>query len=153
MGSIPVCANFLDLTASEDIYKQNDEESVAHSENSESQQDDDGDTRVAKKMNYRSQTKMTKSEPETGLRNVTRRIRRDLFETYLERNPGMEIKKQTNKKQTNKQTENKVLDELKSNNRHALISQYHGLVQLGIILKKDPVNKQIMATAQISVTG
>ena len=48
-------------------------------------------------------------------------------ETYLEQNPGMEIA----------EAERKTFDELKSNYRQALISNYHDLVQLGNILKKD----------------
>ena len=59
-------------------------------------------------------------------------------ETYLEQNPGMEIA----------EAERKTFDELKSNYRQALISNYHDLVQMGNILKKDPVHKQIMATAK-----
>ena len=35
-----------------------------------------------------------------------------------------------------------------SDYRHALLSQYHDLVQLVIILKKDLVHKQIRATPQ-----
>ena len=49
-------------------------------------------------------------------------------ETYLEQNPGMEIA----------EAERKTFDELKSNYRQALISNYHDLVQLGNILKKRP---------------
>ena len=42
--------------------------------------------------------------------------------------------------------ERKTFDELKSNYRQALISNYHDLVQLGNILKKGPIYKQIVAT-------
>ena len=35
-----------------------------------------------------------------------------------------------------------------SNYRQALISNYHDLVQLRTILKKDPIHKQIVATAK-----
>ena len=59
-------------------------------------------------------------------------------ETYLEQNPGMEIA----------EAKRKTFDELKSNYMQALISNYHDLVQLGNILKKDPIHKQIMATAK-----
>ena len=45
------------------------------------------------------------------------------------------------------EAERKTFDELKSNYRQALISNYHDLVQLGNILK-DPIHKQIMATAE-----
>ena len=51
-------------------------------------------------------------------------------ETYLEQNPGMEIA----------EAERKTFDELKSNYRQALISNYHDLVQLGNILKKRQLN-------------
>ena len=44
--------------------------------------------------------------------------------------------------------ERKTFDELKSNYRQALISNYHDLVQMENILKKDPIHKQIMATAK-----
>ena len=47
-------------------------------------------------------------------------------ETYLEQNPGMEIA----------EAKRKTFDELKSNYRQALISNYHDLVQMGNILKK-----------------
>ena len=50
----------------------------------------------------------------------------ETYETYLEQNPGMEIA----------EAEGKTFDELKSNYRQALISNYHDLVQLGSILKK-----------------
>ena len=54
-------------------------------------------------------------------------------ETYLEQNPGMEIA----------EAERKTFDELKSNYRQALISNYHDLVQMGNILKKtQSTNKQ-----------
>ena len=59
-------------------------------------------------------------------------------ETYLEQNPGMKIA----------EAERKTFDELKSNYRQALISDYHDLVQKGDILKKDPIHKQIVATAK-----
>ena len=61
--------------------------------------------------------------------------------THLEQNPGMEIA----------DAKRKTFDELKSNYRQALISNYHDLVQMGNILKKkkkDLIHKQIMATAQ-----
>ena len=48
----------------------------------------------------------------------------------------------------NAEAERKTFDELKSNYRQALISKYHDLVQLGNILKKDPIHKQIVATAK-----
>ena len=44
------------------------------------------------------------------------------------------------------EAERKTFDELKSNYRQALISNYHDLVQMGNILKKDPTHKQIVAT-------
>ena len=59
-------------------------------------------------------------------------------ETYLEQNPGMEMA----------EGEKKAFDELKSSNRHALISQSHDIVQMGNILKKGKIHKPIMATAQ-----
>ena len=46
------------------------------------------------------------------------------------------------------EAERKTFDELKSNYRQALISNYHDLVQMGNILKKDPIHKEIVATAQ-----
>ena len=46
------------------------------------------------------------------------------------------------------EAERKTFDELKSNYRQALISNYHDLVQMGNILKKDPIHKQIVATAK-----
>ena len=45
------------------------------------------------------------------------------------------------------EAERKTFDELKSNYRQALISNYHDLVQLGNLLKKDLIHKQIVATA------
>ena len=57
---------------------------------------------------------------------------------YLEQNPGMEIV----------EAERKTFDELKSNYRQALISNYHDLVQLGNILRKDQIHKQIVATTK-----
>ena len=59
-------------------------------------------------------------------------------ETYLEQNPGMETA----------EAERKTFDELKSNYRQALISNYRDLVHLGNILKKDSIHKQIVATAK-----
>ena len=59
-------------------------------------------------------------------------------DTYLEHNPGREIA----------EAERKTFDELKSNYRQALISNYHDLVQMGHSLKKDPIHKQIVATAK-----
>ena len=47
------------------------------------------------------------------------------------------------------EAERKTFDELKSNYRQALISNYHDLVQMGNILKKDPIHKQIVATAKL----
>ena len=44
--------------------------------------------------------------------------------------------------------ERKAFDKLKSNYRQALISSYHDLVQMGNILKKDTILKQIVATAK-----
>ena len=46
------------------------------------------------------------------------------------------------------EAERNTFDELKSNYKQALISNYHDLVQMGNILKKDPIHKQIMATAK-----
>ena len=59
-------------------------------------------------------------------------------ETYLGQNPGMEIA----------EAERKTFDELKSNYRQALISNYLDLVQMGNILKKDPIHTKIVATAK-----
>ena len=44
--------------------------------------------------------------------------------------------------------ERKTFNELKSNYKQALISNYHDLVQMGNILKKDPIYKQIVVTAK-----
>ena len=48
------------------------------------------------------------------------------------------------------EAERKTFDELKSNYRQALISNYHDLVQTGNILKKkkDLIHKQIVAIAK-----
>ena len=59
-------------------------------------------------------------------------------ETYLEQKTGVKLA----------EAERKIFDELKSNYRQALILNYHDLVQMGNILKKDPIHKQIMATAK-----
>ena len=48
----------------------------------------------------------------------------------------------------NAETERETFGELKSNYRQALISNYHDLVQLGNILKKDPIHEQTVATAK-----
>ena len=45
------------------------------------------------------------------------------------------------------EAEQRAFEELESNYRQGLISKYHDLVQMGTILKKDPVHKQIMHTA------
>ena len=45
------------------------------------------------------------------------------------------------------EAQRKTFDELKSNYRQVLISNYHDLVQMGHILKNDPIYKQIVATA------
>ena len=46
------------------------------------------------------------------------------------------------------EAERNTFEELKSNYRQALISNNHDLVQMGNILKKDPIHKQIVATAK-----
>ena len=107
------------------ICKQNedDEENEAPGENSESQDDNDG-TRgdVSEKDEQpKSQTKMKNPNHGIELLNKLTKLQ-DTFdetsETYLDKNPGMEVE----------EAENKAFDELKSNYKHALISQYHDLV-------------------------
>ena len=46
------------------------------------------------------------------------------------------------------EAERKTFDQLKSNYKQALISNYHDLVQIGNILKKVPIHKQIVVTAK-----
>ena len=80
-------------------------------------------------------TKSRKVNPWNKLLKQTCDSLQDTFdetcETYLEQNPGMEIA----------EAERETFDELKSNYRQALISNYHDLVQMGNILKKDPIHK------------
>ena len=54
----------------------------------------------------------------------------------------------TESRDENSRSRKKTFDELKSNYRQALLSQYHDLVELGNILKKDKTHKQIIATTQ-----
>ena len=122
------------------ICKQNEQSEDDPSDDSESQQDDEDDNST----NEEDEIPQSQSEfdPWNKLLNQAYVSLQDTFdetcETYLEQNPGMEIA----------ETERKTFDELKSNYRQALISSYHDLVQLGNILKKDPIHKQIVATAK-----
>ena len=61
-----------------------------------------------------------------------------IVDKTLSTRPGMEIA----------EAERKTFDELKSNYRQALISNYHDLVQMVKILKNDPIHKQMVATAK-----
>ena len=128
-----------------DICKQNEDDEQneeAPSENSESQQYDDDSSSSEKDEIPQSQSKMTKSEPWDRIMETVHDTLQDTFDEtckiYIEQNTGMEIT----------EAEKKVFDELKSNYRQAILSQYHDLVQMGKNLEKDPIDKQIMATAQ-----
>ena len=106
------------------ICKQNEDDEQneeAPSENSESQEDDDDRFSSEEDEIPQSQSKMTKSEPWDRIMETVYDILQDTFddtcETYLEQNQGMEIT----------EADQKAFDELKSNYRQALISQYHDL--------------------------
>ena len=122
------------------ICKQNEQSKDDPSDNSESQQDDKDDNST----NEEDELPQSQSEfePWNKLLQQAYDSLHDTFdeacETYLEQNPGMEIA----------EAERKTFDELKSNYRQALISNYHDLVQMGNILKKDPIHKKIVATAK-----
>ena len=122
------------------ICKQNEQSEDDPSDDSESQQDDEDDNST----NEEDELPQSQSEfdPWNKLLKQAYDSLQDIFdetcETYLEQNPGMEIA----------EAERKTFDELKSNYMQALISDNHDLVQLGNILKKDPVHKQIVATAK-----
>ena len=117
-----------------DICKQNDDSKDNPSDDSESQQDDeDGNSTNAEDEIPQSQSEF---DPWNKLLQQAYYSLQDTFdetcESYLEQNPGME----------SAEAERKTFDELKSNYRQALISEYHDLVQLGNILKKtQPTNK------------
>ena len=116
------------------ICKQNEQSEDDPSDDSESQQGDEGDNST----NEEDEILQSQSEfdPWNKLLQQTYYSLQDTFdetcETYLEQNPGMEIA----------EAERKTFDELRSNNRQALISNYHDLVQMGNILKKDPIHKK-----------
>ena len=122
------------------ICKQNEQSEDDPSDDSESQQDDEDDNST----NEEDEIPQSQSEfdPWNKFLNQAYVSLQDTFdetcETYLEQNPGMEIA----------EAERKTFDELKSNHRQALISNYHDLLQLGNTLKKDPIHKQIVATAK-----
>ena len=78
------------------------------------------------------------------VKHVIFHIRRDLWN--LLRTESWDGKQK--ERHLNAEAERKTFDELKSFYRQALISNYHDLVQLGNILKKDPIHKQIVATAK-----
>ena len=108
------------------ICKQNEQSEDDPSDDSESQQDNEDDNST----NEEDEIPQSQSEfdPWNKLLNQAYVSLQDTFdetcETYLEQNPGMEIA----------EAERKTFDELKSNYRQALISNYHDLVQLGNIL-------------------
>ena len=124
------------------ICKQNEQSEDDLSDDSESQQGEEDDNST----NEEEEIPQSQSEfdPWNKLKQQAFYGLQDTFdetcETYLEQNPGMEIA----------EAERKTFDELKSNYRKALISNYHDLVQLGNILKKDPIHEQIVATAKRS---
>ena len=122
------------------ICKQNEQNEDDPSDDSESQQGDED----VNSTNEEDEIPQSQSEfdPWNKLLQLSYDSLQDTFdktcETYLEQNPGMEIAEAVRK----------TFDELKSNYRQALISNYHDLVQMGNILKKDPIHKQIVATAK-----
>ena len=115
------------------ICKQNEQSEDDPSDDSESKQDDEDDNST----NEEDEIPQSQSEFDPW-NNLLQLSFDETCETYLEHNPGMEIA----------EAERKTFDELKSNYRQALISNYHDLVQMGNILKKDPIHKQIVATAK-----
>ena len=122
------------------ICKQNEESEDDPNDDSESQLDNEDDNST----NEEDELPQSQSEfdPCNKLLQLSYDSLQDTFdetcETYLEQNPGLAIA----------EAERKTFDELKSNYRQALISNYHDLVQMGNILKKDPIHKQIVATAK-----
>ena len=117
------------------ICKQNegDEQSEeTPSENSESQQDDDDDSSRQRRWNPAKSIKNDKittvgQNNGENVRHFTRHIWCDLWKLFRTKSRDwMEIA----------EAEKKTFDELKSNYRQALISQYHDLVQMGNISKK-----------------
>ena len=118
------------------ICKQNEQSKDDPSDDSESQQGDEDDN------SSNEEDEILHSQSEFDLWNKLLQqayysLQRTFDET-CEQNPGMEIA----------EAERKTFDELKSDYRQALISNYHDLVQLGNILKKDPIHKQTVATAK-----
>ena len=113
------------------ICKQNEQSEDDPSDDSESQQDDNS-------TNEEDELPRSQSEfdPWNKLLQQAYYSLQDTFdetcETYLEQNPGMETA----------EAERKTFDELKSNYRQALTSNYHDLVQMGTILKKKRPNLQ-----------
>ena len=122
------------------ICKQNEQSEDDPSDDSESQQDNEDDNST----NEEDELPQSQSEfdPLNKLLQLSDDSLQDTLDetckTYLEKNPGMEIA----------EAERKTFDELKSIYGQALISNYHDLVQMGNILKKDPIHKHIVATAK-----
>ena len=106
------------------ICKQNAQSKDDPSDDSESQQDDEDDNSTNEEDELLQS--QYESSPWSKLLQQAYDSLHDTFdetcETYLEQNPGMEIA----------EAERKTFDELKSNYRQALISNYHGLVRMGI---------------------
>ena len=104
------------------ICKQNEQSEDDPSDDSESQQDDADDNSTNEDELPQSQSEF---DPWNKILQQAYDSLQDTFdetcETYLEQNPGME----------NAEAERKTFDELKSNHRQALISNYHDLVQMG----------------------
>ena len=109
-----------------DICKQNEESENDPGDDSESQQDDEDDNSA----NEENEIPQSQSEFDLWNKHLQQAYYslQDTYdetcEIYLEQNPGME----------SAEAERKTFDELKSNYRQALISNYHDLVQLGNIL-------------------
>ena len=110
------------------ICKQNEQSEDDPIDDSESQQDDEEDNSTNEK------DELPQSQSESSPRSKLLQQAYDSLqytfnetcETYLKQNPGMEIE----------EAERKTFDELKSNYRRALITNYHDRVQMGNILKK-----------------
>ena len=125
------------------ICKQNEQSEDDPSDDSESQQDDEDDNSTNEEDGL-PQSQSSETSPWSKLLQQAYGSLQDTFdetcETYLEQNPGMEIA----------EAERKAFDELKSNYRQALISNYHGLVKMGNSFKKKkkthPIHQQIIAT-------
>ena len=128
------------------ICKQNEDDEQSEddpSDNSESQQDDEDEISSDEEDEVpQSQSEIRRSSPWDTLMQQAYDSLQYIFdktcETYYGQNPGMEIA----------EAEKKTFDELKSNYRQALISNYHDLIKMGKLLKIGPIHKQIVATAQ-----